>query len=87
MFANIQYLEHAPSLHATTLANNCYQNMFYGCKNLISVYFYGREMGSYCTKGFLQGVPTTGKFYYYYEYLQVLRGDDGIPNNWTAIKK
>ena len=87
MFAKIQYLEHAPSLPATTLADGCYNYMFQGCKNLISVYFYGREMGSRWTQGFLKGVPTTGKFYYYYEYLHILRGDYGIPYNWSAIKQ
>ena len=87
MFANIPYLEDAPALPATTLAAGCYNSMFRGCENLISVYFYGREMGSQFTQCFLKGVPTTGKFYYYYEYLHILIGDDGIPDNWTAIKK
>lgn len=87
MFANIPYLEHAPDLPATNLAEGCYERMFYGCKNLISVYFYGREIGSRCTQGFLKGVSTKGKFYYYYEYLHILRGDDGVPANWTVIKQ
>lgn len=87
MFANIQYLEYAPGLPATKLATGCYNNMFRGCKNLISVYFHGREMGSRWTQGFLKDVPTKGKFYYYYEYLHILIGDDGIPDNWTAKKQ
>ena len=46
MFANAQHLDLSPHLPATTLADGCYNNMFRGCKFLISVHFYGREMGS-----------------------------------------
>ena len=34
MFYNCESLSEAPSLPATTLANNCYNQMFYGCKLL-----------------------------------------------------
>ena len=34
MFNNCSSLTTAPELPATTLENNCYQNMFYGCTSL-----------------------------------------------------
>ena len=34
MFYGCTSLTTAPSLPATTLANNCYMNMFYGCRSL-----------------------------------------------------
>lgn len=85
MFYNCTSLVNAPDLPATILQESCYNYMFYNCSNLkyIKALFLTTPSVTY-TKTWTQGVSSTGTFVKNTEATWDVRGDSGIPTNWTV---
>ena len=90
MFAGCTSLTQAPQLPATTLAKDCYTNMFKGCSNLaeINVGFiewkWSRN-GSSSTHNWLSSVSPNGTFICPKE-LPKESGESRIPEGWKVIE-
>ena len=85
MFSNCTGLTKAPDLPATSLALNCYRNMFSGCSNLNSVTCLATKITSTtCTKDWLTNVSETGTFVKA-AGTSWSSGASGIPEGWTVV--
>ena len=63
MFKGCTKIETAPALPATTLAKQCYKQMFYGCSTLNKVTCLATDISATdCTKNWLSGVASNGTF-------------------------
>ena len=63
MFYNCSSLISATELPATTLANYCYQNMFYNCTNLNYIKCLATNISATnCIYNWVNGVTSTGTF-------------------------
>ena len=85
MFRNCTSLTSAPRLSATTLAQSCYQGVFYGCTNLNSITL--DYTGNFSTDYFnywVSGVASTGTFYY--NGNDRTTGVSAIPTGWTVLQ-
>ena len=86
MFRGCTSLTTAPELPATTLADYCYDSMFYGCSKLNSLTVYAQDISaSNCTTNWLSGVASSGTF----RNLGTATyptGASGIPSGWTEVK-
>ena len=85
MFAGCSNLITAPELHATTLASGCYNYMFTNCKklNYVKAMFTTTPSTSY-TNNWVNGVASSGTFVKNSAATWDVRGNHGIPNNWTV---
>ena len=85
MFYGCTSLVTAPELPATTLASRCYENMFSGCTSLnyIKAMFTTTPSTSY-TRGWVNGVASTGTFVKNSAATWNVTGDHGIPTGWTV---
>lgn len=85
MFKGDTLLTKAPYLPATTLASACYNYMFQNCTNIsyIKAMFLTTPSSSY-TADWVQNVKKTGTFVKNSEATWDVRGNAGIPNNWTV---
>ena len=85
MFQNCTSLEVAPTLPATTLVENCYEMMFYGCSHLnyIKAMFTSYPSASY-TNGWVSGVAASGTFVKNSAAQWDVSGVNGIPSGWTV---
>lgn len=78
-------MEKGPVLNATTLASNCYANMFYGCTKLKSVTCFATDISATdCTHYWLEGVATNGTFTKASSMNAWTSGAHGIPEGWTV---
>jgi hypothetical protein len=69
----------------TTLAENCYNQMFFGCTGLNSITCLATDISAEnCTYDWVEGVSSTGTFA---KAAGVTwpTGVDGIPENWTVV--
>ena len=85
MFYGCKNLTTAPELPATTVADNCYSNMFNGCTklNYIKALFTTTPGSSY-TSNWVNGVAATGTFVKSADVTWDVRGVNGIPTNWRV---
>lgn len=75
----------APELPATKLVFNCYYGMFSGCKKLRYIKaLFTSEPGGTTTGDWVYCVPKTGIFVKSKEASWDVRGDSGIPPDWTV---
>ena len=85
MFYNCRNLVHGPQIRATnfTSANYTGEYMFQGCSSLQSVKLYttSSTWNSSATTSWMDGVPSTGTFYY--NGPVTTRGSGYIPTGWT----
>ena len=74
----------APELPATTLASDCYSQMFSGCSSLnsIKIAYTGNFDYSYFSY-WMSGVASTGTLYYDGE--DTTTGASAIPTGWTVV--
>ena len=85
MFRRCSNLTMVPELPATTLVNNCYGNMFNGCWNLIYIKaMFTTTPSTTYTNNWVNGVSQTGTFVKNGAAQWDVRGNHGIPNNWTV---
>lgn len=85
MFYSCTSLVKAPELPATTLAQSCYENMFYNCTNLNYIKCLSTDISATdCTKGWVNGVASSGTFVKDANMSSWSTGINGIPNNWTV---
>jgi hypothetical protein len=89
MFYGCTNLTTAPVLPATTLASNCYTNMFNGCTSLnyIKAMFTTTPSGSspnYYTSNWVDGVASSGTFVKNSAATWTTTGTSGIPTGWTV---
>ena len=82
MFNGCTNLTTAPELPATTLVQNCYNNMFYGCTNLNNIKVDATSWNSSQANNWVYGVSPTGDFYCP-QSLQIGTGTSAIPSGWT----
>ena len=83
MFNGCTSLTEAPELPATTLAQGCYQAMFYNCTNLNYVKCLATDISATnCTNNWLVGVSSTGTFVKDANMASWRTGGSGIPNGW-----
>ena len=76
----------APALCATTLADRCYDSMFYGCTNLSSVTCLATDISALdCTDNWLSGVAATGTFTRAKGVNWMTSSADGVPSGWTVV--
>ena len=85
MFDECRNLENTPELPALTLVSNCYLGMFHNCNkiNHIKAMFTTTPSNSY-TQNWVQNVASTGTFVKNVEATWDVRGNNGIPTNWTV---
>ena len=84
MFNGCASLTTAPELPATTLADNCYSWIFYGCKKINSFKIaYTGDYDSTYFDGWVNGVVSSGIFYYNGEYTVT---NFGFPSDWKIQK-
>ena len=84
MFAACTSLTTAPVLPATTLEKESYWEMFIYCSSLNYVNCLATNISAdRCTEGWLTRTSSSGTFVKNSKMNSWLRGDDGIPNNWT----
>ncbi len=75
----------APELPATTLAEYCYYDMFYGCTSLNTVTCLATDISAEdCTSSWLYGVANSGEFYCNSLNDDWSSGANGIPAGWTT---
>ena len=88
MFNGCTSLTTAPSLPATTLVGNCYNNMFNGCSNLSSITLgYAGNFADapyQAFNGWVDGVAASGTLYY--NGSDTTTGANAIPVGWTVVK-
>ena len=88
MFEKCYSLVNAPVLPATTLASNCYYYMFDGCSSLnyIKAMFTTTPSTTY-TRGWVDGVASTGTFVKNATATWNVTGVNGIPSGWVIEKE
>lgn len=75
----------APTLPVTTLAEGCYDMMFFGCSNLSYIKCLATDISATnCTADWTQGVSSTGTFVKDENMTSWTSGNNGIPTNWTV---
>ena len=86
MFRDCTSLTTAPELPATTLANNCYQEMFRGCTklNYIKAMFTTTPSTTY-TSYWVSGVASSGTFVKNSAATWNVAGISAIPTGWTVV--
>lgn len=86
MFKDCTSLTTAPELPATTLTENCYDSMFYGCTNLNSITMLATNIyASGCLRDWVQNVAANGTFTKAAEMTTLETGYSGIPSGWTVV--
>jgi hypothetical protein len=76
----------APVLPATSLKNNSYNAMFYGCSSLNYIKCLATSISATgCTSNWVNGVAATGTFVKAASIGNWTTGDNGIPSGWTVI--
>ena len=85
LFYGCTGLTAAPELPATTLASNCYSNMFYCCKRLNSVTIQTLVWNSGYTANWLCGVSNSGTFTKPSTTDMGTAGPSTVPVGWTVI--
>jgi hypothetical protein len=86
MFAGCTGLTTAPELPATTLADKCYNGMFYSCTNLNHITCLATDISaSGCTTYWVNGVPSTGTFIKHPDMVDWTTGVSGIPRGWNVV--
>lgn len=87
LFKSCTGMIEAPELPATTLANNCYGWMFYGCTNLsnINVSFSAWDPSN-ATTNWVRNVASSGTFTCP-TALPETKGVNYIPTGWTVVRK
>jgi len=87
MFYNCTSLTKAPTLPAGTVAYAAYQYMFKGCSSLNYIKCLATDIGmaswDFNTKGWTDGVASSGTFIKKASMNGWPTGKNGIPNNWT----
>ncbi len=85
MFYGCTKLTQAPELPATTLAQSCYRQMFYNCRELNYVKaLFTTTPGSSYTNNWLYGVASSGTFVKSYNAEWDVSGTSGIPGGWEV---
>ena len=85
MFYKCTSLVTAPELPATTLANNCYNRMFYNCSNINYIKMLATDISaSKCLYNWVYGISNTGTFVKNSAMTILPTGDSGIPSGWTV---
>ena len=84
----------SPELPATTLAERCYQLMFYDCKKLDNITMLATDISATnCLDDWVDGVASTGTFTKAASLIQgseagqIPTGISGIPEGWTVVNK
>lgn len=86
MFYGCTSLVNTPELPAATLVSSCYRNMFYGCSTLNYIKMLATDISaSDCLYDWVNGVSPTGTFVKNKDATWDVRGESGIPNDWTII--
>ena len=86
MFMNCTGLTSAPELPAETLTQYCYYNMFNNCRNLGYIKCLANNISAeYSTKGWVNGVSSSGTFVKNSSMSGWNTGYDGIPTGWTVV--
>ena len=84
MFEDCTSLTTAPVLPAETLSDYCYQWMFNRCTNLNYIKMMATDISDiYCLDDWTRNVASNGTFVKNINATWDVRGDDGVPNNWT----
>ena len=85
MFNDCTSLVTAPVLPATTLAEDCYSNMFAGCTNLNNITCLATDISATdCTNYWVYNVASNGTFIKNPSMTSWTTGESGIPNGWTV---
>jgi len=85
MFRGCTSLVNTPELPATTLANYCYNLMFWGCTKLNYIKMLAIDISaSYCLNNWVEGVASTGTFVKHANMSSLPIGTSGIPSGWTV---
>lgn len=85
MFRGCTSLTKTPDLLATILQAQCYYYMFTGCSNLVYVKAMFLKMdATEATTSWLRGVRSNGTFVKNSAATWNVRGENGIPSNWTV---
>jgi hypothetical protein len=85
MFYSCVSMTSAPWLLAPTLRNNCYQQMFTGCKNLSYIKCLATNItATDCTTNWVNVVAARGTFIKAAEMTSWPTGRSGIPSGWTV---
>ena len=85
MFMNCTSLTTAPELPATTLAENCYSQIFDGCSNLNYIKMLATNISaSRCLNYWVDGVASSGIFVKKSAMTNLPTGTSGIPSGWTV---
>ena len=87
MFESCTSLTTAPALPATTLADMCYNAMFWWCANLNSITCLATDISAgACTSGWVESVSATGTFTKAASMNDwVIDSNNGIPTGWTVV--
>lgn len=85
LFSGCISLTQAPKLPATTLANYCYNSMFYGCSKLKEVRISATTTATNALDNWLSGVSPTGEFYCDPNATIFQTGASGIPEGWRRL--
>ena len=84
MFGGCTSLVKAPTLPATTLADSCYGDMFYGCTKLSYIKCLATDISATnCTSDWVSGVASSGTFVKATSMTSWGTGTSGIPSGWT----
>ena len=74
----------APELPVTTLARNCYEEMFYGCSSLNYIKMLATDISATnCLTNWVTDVASSGTFVKDAS-ATLPTGENGIPNGWTV---
>ena len=84
MFYGCTNLTTAPQLPATTLAEYCYDYMFYGCSKLNKITMLATDISATnCLYEWVGKVASSGTFIKNAAMTSLPSGENGIPNGWT----
>lgn len=84
MFEGCTYLVSAPYLPATVGAIDCYKTMYKDCSSLTTVKSALESPSSSYTDDWLDGVASSGTFFYSKTASAWPTGVDGIPSGWSS---
>lgn len=85
MFSSCISLTSAPELHATTLADGCYNNMFWRCSKLNYIKMLATDISATdCLDSWVYRVSATGTFVKSSSATWDVTGSSGVPFGWTV---
>lgn len=84
LFENCTNLVESPKIYTDTLEYYCFNEMFYNCSKLTKIYYMGPDIiNNNSTGWWVKNISTNGTFIKK-RGVSIIKGIDGIPENWSV---